>query len=103
MLQTSETARTAVSPNVHRASQSMPFGPSTIREGRTVTELLSHLATGSAVEPGVGNSPFPLDKMGVLSGQALELVAFEGVVLAVFDTCLDLALVAGRVGSITVP
>ena len=37
MLQTSETARTAVSPNVHRASQSMPFGPSTIREGRTVT------------------------------------------------------------------
>ena len=37
MLQTSETVRTAVSPNVHPASQSRPFGPSTIREGRTVT------------------------------------------------------------------
>ncbi len=29
--------RTAVSPNVHPASQSRPFGPSTIREDRTVT------------------------------------------------------------------
>ena len=37
MLQTKETVRTAVSPNVHPASQSRPFGPSTIREGRTVT------------------------------------------------------------------
>ena len=52
------------------------------------------------MEPGVGNSPFPLDKVGVLSGQALELVAFKSVVLAVFDTCLDLALVPrhGRPG-----
>ena len=38
MLQTGEKVRTAVSPNVHRASQSRPFGPSTIREGRTVTK-----------------------------------------------------------------
>ena len=41
MLQTSETVRTAVSPNVHPASQSRRFGPSTIREGRTVTDELN--------------------------------------------------------------
>ena len=51
------------------------------------------------MEAGVCNRPFPLDEMGVLSGQALKLVAFEGVVLAVFDTCLDLALVPGHGGS----
>jgi RNA-directed DNA polymerase len=37
LLKTGETVRTAVSLNVPPASQSRPFGPSTIREGRAVT------------------------------------------------------------------
>ena len=55
--QTSETVRTAVSPNVHRAPQSRPFGPSTIREGRTITKHQNRRRLASHQEAKPLNGP----------------------------------------------